>query len=217
MHDLDFDDSDVDTALPDDDDDVVCNLLVSGGSVFLCGPVQCAAIFVEAVRMALSLDEGLQLDGPATIFENSLEDHGVSRQLVLDKIALEVSVWQRCRPLQRALTAHQLLRRREGVSILGDIAPSQEAFFLSLQLLDMSHKRWSPCNASVALEFGEIHSLAAAAFVTRKLVPERESGRGSAAAAASTAAGTWTSATSAHFIAHSSCSQSRQTLAPTTP
>ena len=51
---------------------------------------------------------------------------------MLDKIALEVSVWQRCRPLQLALTAHQLLRRREGVSIFGDIAPSQEAFFLSL-------------------------------------------------------------------------------------
>ena len=46
------------------------------------------------------------------------------------------------------------------------VAPSQEAFFLSLQLLDMSHRRWSPCNASVALEFGDIHSLAAAAFVS---------------------------------------------------
>ena len=75
---------------------------------------------------------------------------------MLDKIAFEASV-----PLQLALTAHQLLRRRE------------EAFFLSLQLLDMSHRRWSPCNASVALEFGDIHSLAAAAFVTSELPPER--------------------------------------------
>ena len=73
---------------------------------------------------------------------------------MLDKIALEISVWQRCRPLQLALTAHQLLRRREGVRILG-------------------HTRWSPRNASVALEFGDIHSLAAAAVVTSKLLPER--------------------------------------------
>ena len=72
-------------------------------------------------------------------FESSLEDHGVSEQLVLDKIALEISAWQRCRPLQLALTAHQLLSRRGGVSIVGDIAPSQQAFFLSLQVLDMSH------------------------------------------------------------------------------
>ena len=90
--------------------------------------------------MAFLLDQGLQLDSFWSSgdlhFENSLEDHGVSGQLVLDKIALEISVWQRCRPMQLALTAHQLLRRREGVSMLGDIAP-QEAFFLSLQLLDM--------------------------------------------------------------------------------
>ena len=69
------------------------------------------------------------------------------------------------------VTAHQLLRRREVVSILGDIAPSQEALFLSLLLLDMSHRRWSSFNASVALEFGDIHSLAAAASVTIKLLP----------------------------------------------
>ena len=169
--------------------------------------------------MAFSLDQGLQLDSLWSSgdlhFENSLEDHGVSGQLVLDKIALEAPVWQRCRPLQLALTAHQLLRRREGVGILGDIAPSQEAFCLSLQLLFMSHRRWSLCDSSVALEFGEIHSLAAAAFVNSKLFPEL-SGRGSAAAAAPTAAGTWGSAASAHFtwLDYSSCSQPGQTLAP---
>ena len=63
-----------------------------------------------------------------------------------------------------AVRAHQLLRRREGVSILGDIAPLQEAFFLSLQLLDMSHRRCSPFNAS----------LAGAAFVTSKVLLERD-------------------------------------------
>ena len=73
--------------------------------------------------------------------------------------------------LQLALTAHQFVRRCEGVRILGNIAPLQEAFFLSLQLLDMSHRRWSPRNASVALEFADKHSLAAAAFVTS--IPER--------------------------------------------
>ena len=76
-------------------------------------------------------------------------------------------------PLQLALTAHQMLRRREVGRILGDVTPSKGAFFLSLQLLDMSHRRWSLRNASVALEIGDIHSLAAAAFLTSKLLPER--------------------------------------------
>ena len=88
-----------------------------------------------------------------------------------DKIALDASVWQRCRPLQLALTAHQLLRRREGVGILSDFAPSQEPFFSLCSCWTMSHRRWSPCNASVAFDFGDIHSLAA--FVTSKLLPER--------------------------------------------
>ena len=54
MHDLDIDGSDTNTALPDDDDDVVSfesfpkesvqpSFPVSGGSVFLCSPVQGAA------------------------------------------------------------------------------------------------------------------------------------------------------------------------------
>ena len=106
--------------------------------------------------MAFPFDQELRLDSLWSSgdlhFENSLEEHGVSGQLVLDKIALEISVWQRCRPLQLALTAHQLLRKREGVRVLGDIAPSQEASFLSLQLLDMSHWRWSSFSASAALE-----------------------------------------------------------------
>ena len=83
--------------------------------------------------MAFSLDQGLQLDSLWSSgdlhLENSLEDHGVSGQLALDKIAFEISVWQRCRPLQLPLTAHQLLRRREGVSVCwtcrtGDGPPS---------------------------------------------------------------------------------------------
>ena len=45
-------------------------------------------------------------------FEDSLEDHGVSRQLVLDKIALEASVWQRCRPC--AVTGSLLPLSRTG-------------------------------------------------------------------------------------------------------
>ena len=126
--------------------------------------------------MAFPLDQGLQLDSLWSsgdlYFDSSLQDHGVSGQLVLDKIALEISVWQRCRPLQLALTAHQLLCRREGVGILGDIAPSQEAFFLSLQVA--GHRRWSSFNASASQEFGDIHSLAAAAFVTSKLLPGRD-------------------------------------------
>ena len=37
----------------------------------------------------------------------------------------------------------------------------------------MSHRRWSSTNASDALEFDDIHSLAAAAFVTSKLLQRR--------------------------------------------
>ena len=139
----------------------------------MCNSVRAPPPLPQALRTAFSLDQRLQFDSQSSgnlYLENSLEDHGVSGQLVLDKITFEDSVPQRCRALQLALTAHQLLRRREGVSILGDIAPSQKAFFLSLQLLDMSHRRWSSCNASVALEFGDIHSLATAAFVTSKLL-----------------------------------------------
>ena len=173
--------------------------------MFLCGAVQGAApSCVGSEDGVFPLDQGLQLDSLWSSGDldvgNSVEDHGVSGQLVARQDRL----------LAAAVAARShgpsVAGRREGVSILGDIAPSQEAAFLSLQLLDMSHRRWSPCNASVALEFGEIHSLAAAAFATREL-PSEGSGRGFAAAA-STAAGTWTSAISAHFtwLAHSSCS-----------
>ena len=88
------------------------------------------------------------------------------------KIALEISV-AAVSPV--AARSHgSSVARREGVRILGDVAPSQEAFFHSLQLLDMSHRRWSLHNASVALEFGDTHSLAAAAFVTSKPLPGRD-------------------------------------------
>ena len=83
--------------------------------------------------MAFPLDQGLRLDSPWSsgdlYFVNSLEDHGVSGHLVLHKIALDISVWQRCRPLQLALVRLiSCSAGRDGVSILGDTAPSQEAF-----------------------------------------------------------------------------------------
>ena len=118
----------------------------------------------------------------------------------------------RCSSLSRPISCSAGV----GVLVLSvDTAPSQEAFFLSVPLLDMSHRRWYSFNASAALEFGDMHSLAAAAFVTSKLLQGEGSGRGSTAAA-SPAAGAWTSAASAHIarLAHSSCSQSRQTPAP---
>ena len=97
--------------------------------MFFCVAVRYAAPYSLGSEDGVSLDQGLQLDRQWSTgdlyLENSLEDHGVSGQLVLDKIAVEASVWQWCRPLQLTLTAHQMLRRREGgVSILGDTAPS---------------------------------------------------------------------------------------------
>ena len=78
--------------------------------------------------------------------------------------------------IRKVLYANVVLSvaRQCSSQFLGDIAQSQEAFFLSLQLLDMSHRRWSSFNASAALEFDDIHSLAAAAFVTSKAAPGRD-------------------------------------------
>ena len=87
-----------------------CSLPVSGGSVLLFGPERNTAPFLLSSRDSLWSSGDLHL-------ENTLEDQGVSGQLVLDKIALEFSVWQQCRPLQLVLTAHQLLRKREGFSV----------------------------------------------------------------------------------------------------
>ena len=116
------------------------------GPCFVCVPLRCAAPFFKAVRMAFPLDQGLQLDSLWSsvdlYFEDSLEDHGVSGQLVLDKIALEASVWQRCRPLQFAPTAHQLLRRREGVcAVTGSLLPLSAAGYVAQAMVSLQRFR----------------------------------------------------------------------------
>ena len=95
------------------------------------------------------------------------------RELVLEKLALESYVFHRCLLLQPALTAQQRLRRRVGVSIVREIVPSRVAFFLTQQLVDMSHRRWSGLGG-FALEVSNIHSLAAAVCISIKLHPRRD-------------------------------------------
>ena len=108
MHDLDFDGYDIDTAFPDDDDDVSFEgFPQESGAAFLSQVGRCfclvargaLSLLFQAVWMAFPLDQGLQLDSLWSSgdlhFDNSLADHVVSRQLVLDKIvALDFSVWQ---------------------------------------------------------------------------------------------------------------------------
>ena len=136
VHDLDFDGSDIDTVqmtMTTSSPSRVfrrspCGLPASGGSVFLFSSARCTAPSFCGSEDGVFARSRLQLDSPWSsgdlYLENSLEDHGVSGQPVLDKIAFEISVWQRCRPLQLALTAHQLLRRREGVTLRRRRTPS---------------------------------------------------------------------------------------------
>ena len=120
------------------------------------GPVRGTAPSFLAVRMAFSLDQGLQLTvcGPVatsisrTVLRIGSQGNSCStRSTQRSPFGRGVG---RCSSLSRLISCSADVR---GVSILGDIAP--EAFFLSLQLLDMSHRRWSSFNASVALEFGD--------------------------------------------------------------
>ena len=161
--------------------------------------------------MAFPLDEGLQLDSlwssSDLYFENGLEDHVVSGQLR----ARQNRGVARCSSLSQLISCSvlvfpQTLRRHRKPS----------SFLCSCWTL--SHRRWSPRNASVALEFGDSHSLAAAAFVTSKLLPERGLDVAPPQQQHQLPAGRWTTATSAHFarLAHSSLQPASTDFGPTT-
>ena len=139
------------------------------GRCFCLAPRGAVPLLFQAVRMAFPLDQGLQLDRLRSsgdlYFENSLEDHGFS------------GPWKspsgrgvaRCSSLSRLVVCSTGVR----VFVLSVTLRRHRKPSSSLQLLDMSHRRWSSRNASVAMEFGDIHSLAVAACVTSKLLPER--------------------------------------------
>ena len=127
--------------------------------------------------MAFPLEQGLQLDSlwsSSDIYlDKSLEDHGVSRLLVPDEIALEAPVWQWYRPLWLALT---VISCSAGVRV--------SVFSVTLRLHRKPSSSLCSCwtrrtgdglfaTLLYPWEFGDIHSLAASAFVTSKLLPNR--------------------------------------------
>ena len=128
----------------------------------------------------LSADDGLPLNeqGPQRLrsvplydnlhLENSFEDNGVTGQRVLDLLALEDDVFQRC-PASTALQrsnrgkcAHLL----SGFAATADLPPHCPLF--ALQLLDLTHRWWSETEGP-DIEEGDAYSLAAAAYVYIKL------------------------------------------------
>ena len=79
-------------------------------------------------------------------FENSFEDNGVSRQLVLDMLTLESDVFQRCLSAQPAPTAQQRFNRRECAHLLRDLVATADLpprGALSSWQLDLTHRWWS--------------------------------------------------------------------------
>ena len=143
--------------------------------------------------MAFPLHQGFQLDSLWS--QPTVQRRPLFREIVLrirgcpSSSCSTRSPWKfpsgsgvaRCSSLSRLISCSA------GVRVLAfsvTLRRRREAFCLSLQLLDMSHRRWSSFNASASLEFGHIHSLAAADFVTSKLLPGGIWTRGSTASTA---------------------------------
>ena len=104
--------------------------------------------------------------------ENSFEDNGVGGQQVLDLLALEDDVCQRCLSAQPDPTALQRSNRGKCAHLLrdldatADLAPHCPLF--ALQLLDLTHRWWSESEGP-DIEEGDVCSHAAAACIFIKL------------------------------------------------
>ena len=114
---------------------------------------------------SVSLSDNLHL-------ENSFEDNGVSGQHVLDLLALEFDVFQRCLSAQPAPTALQRFNRCKCAHLLRDLAatadlPPHSALF-SQQLLDLTHRWWSEAEGP-DIDVNDVYPLAAAAYICIKL------------------------------------------------
>ena len=109
---------------------------------------------------------------PVSLFDNlhlkdSFEDNGVSGQQVLDLfLALEDDVFQRCLSAQPDPTALQRSNRGKGALLLRDLDATVDlpphCSLLALQLLDLTHRRWSKSEGP-DIEEENVYALAAAA------------------------------------------------------
>ena len=105
--------------------------------------------------------------------ENSFEDNGVSRQLVLDMFTSESDVFQRCLSPQQA---PQRCRGSTGAChLLRDLAatadlPPHRALF-SQQLLDLTNRWWSETE-DPDIDVNDVYLLAAAACTCINCTPQ---------------------------------------------
>ena len=81
--------------------------------------------------------------------ENSFEDKGIAGRQVLDLLALEGDVFQRCLSAQPDPTALQRSNRGKCVHLLRDLDAAADLLphrpIFALQLLDLTHRRWERC------------------------------------------------------------------------
>ena len=100
--------------------------------------------------------------------ENSYEDNGVAGQRVLDLLALEDGVFQRCLSAQPDPTALERSTRGKCAYLLRDLDATADlpphCPLFALQLLDLTHRWWSESEGP-DIEEGDVYSLAAAAYI----------------------------------------------------
>ena len=155
--DHDSDDFETDTAIPDDADDIVSQ---RAARMNLCSH-QVSNCPVNPVRggVRLLVDDGAptQRTGPTASHVNTplrqsppreqFRGQWVSGPQVLDLLALEDDVFQRCLPAQPAPAALQRFNRGKCARLLRDLDATADlplhCPLFSLQLLDLTHRWWS--------------------------------------------------------------------------
>ena len=96
--------------------------------------------------------------------ENSFKNNGVGGQQVLDLLALEDDVFQRCLSAHPDPTALQRSNRGKFAHLLRDLDATADTPhhcpLFALQLLDLTHRRWSESQGP-DIEEGDVYSLLA--------------------------------------------------------
>ena len=142
----------------------------------LCGhQVSNCPVYLRARGGEVVADTAPQVSTTSsTIFhlENSFEHNLVAGEQLLDLLAVEDDVFQRCLTAQPDPTALQRSNRDKrahllrGLDAAADLPPRCPLF--ALQLLDLTHRWWSESEGS-DIEEGNVHFLAAAAYIGIKL------------------------------------------------
>ena len=137
--DRDHADSGTDTAIPDDDDDIVSLASCSFVSVQPSGlyPLGFFTFGMVCFQLAMAFPDDLtngfvprSLVPPFGVdVENIFEHHGVSSQVIDEMLAVELETYRRCFPAQPALSALQRYNRRECAVFLLDLAAGRVSNF----------------------------------------------------------------------------------------